>query len=128
MALRCIIVDDSPGFLRVASNLLRQDGICVVGVAATGEEAVACSRALRPDVALVDINLGEESGFTVVRELAEENGASARALILISTHAEEELAELIEASPAVGFLAKSDVGAAAIESLLARARADQGGG
>jgi hypothetical protein len=39
-------------------------------------------------------------------------------VILISTHAEEQFAELIAASPAVGFLAKADLSADAIMALL----------
>jgi hypothetical protein len=41
------------------------------------------------------------------------------AVILISTHAEQDYAELIAASPAVGFLAKTALSAAAIGELLA---------
>ena len=118
MALRCLIVDDSPAFRRVASTLLQQQGISVVGVAASGIEAITRAHELRPDVALVDIDLGDESGFAVVRELAARDGALTNGAILISTHAEEEFAELIEASPAVGFLAKSNLAADAIEALL----------
>ena len=122
MALRCLIVDDSPVFRRVASALLERQGISVVGMAASGMEAVARARELRPDVALVDIDLGGESGFAVVRELAALDGVLAIGAILISTHAEEEFAELIEASPAVGFVAKSELAADAIEALLNRPR------
>ena len=120
MALRCLIVDDSPEFLQAARNLLERQGISVVAVAATGEEAVTRARDLRPDFALVDIELGEESGFALVQRLAAEDGDLARNLILISTHDADEFAELIEASPAAGFVAKSDIAADAIEALLAR--------
>jgi DNA-binding NarL/FixJ family response regulator len=120
MALRCLIVDDNPEFLRAARDLLERQGISVVAVAATGEEAVARARDLRPDFALVDIELGEESGFALVQRLAAEDGDLARNLILISTHDADEFAELIEASPAAGFVSKSDVAADAIEALLAR--------
>ena len=41
-------------------------------------------------------------------------------LILISAHAQDDLAELIEASPAIGFLVKPALSAVAIESLLRR--------
>jgi hypothetical protein len=40
---------------------------------------------------------------------------------LISAHAEDDLADLIEASPAIGFLGKPAVSAGAIERLLSRA-------
>jgi CheY-like chemotaxis protein len=130
MTIRCLIVDDSPRFAQVAAELLEEEGIDVLGVAAGGEEAVRLAGDLRPDLALVDINLGGETGLDVARRLCGgENGGNggkggngrlAEAVILISTHAEEEFAELISASPAVGFLAKSDLGAEAIMALLSR--------
>ena len=121
MAIRCLIVDDSPRFAQTALEVLEEDGIDVLGVAAGGEEAVRLARELRPDLALVDIDLGAENGLDVARRLrADEHGALAGAVILISTHAEEEFAELIAASPAVGFLAKAELSADAIEALLGR--------
>ena len=121
MAIRCLIVDDSPRFAQVAVELLEEEGIEVLGVAAGGEEAVRLARELRPDLALVDIDLGAENGLAVARRLCEgEYGRLAAAVILISTHAEEEFAELIAASPAVGFLAKSELSADAISALLSR--------
>ena len=56
---------------------------------------------------LIDIDLGGEGGFAVVRKLVDDIGVDARSLILISTHAKEEFADLIEASPAAGFVSKS---------------------
>src|SRR5882672_1053603 len=76
MGVRCLIVDDSPGFIQAARALLEQEGMTVVGVASTG------------------------------------------CLILISAHAEEEFADLIEASPAAGFLPKSALCADAIVELM----------
>ena len=119
MAIRCLIVDDSPRFVQVAVELLEEDGIDVLGVADGGDEALRLARELRPDLALVDIDLGAENGLDVARRLCSgEHGVLARAVILISTHAEEEFAELIAASPAVGFLAKAELSADAIEALL----------
>jgi DNA-binding NarL/FixJ family response regulator len=123
MAMTCLIVDDSPRFGQAARELLEEEGIRVLGLAAGGEEAVRLAREGRPDLALVDIDLGGESGLNVARRLcADGPGSLAGAVILISTHAEEEFAELIAASPAVGFLGKSQLGADAIESLLRGAR------
>jgi CheY-like chemotaxis protein len=121
MAIRCLIVDDSPRFAQVAVELLQDEGIDVLGVATAGDEAVRLARELRPDLALVDIDLGADNGWAVARDLrGGEHGELAQAVILISTHAQEEFAELIAASPAVGFLAKAELSADAIEELLAR--------
>ena len=100
MGLRCLIVDDSPGFLQAARALLEQEGMTVVGVASTSE-AGEFSTPIRqcPDVTLVDIDLGGSSGVDLARRLVERMpAAAAGCLILISAHAEEEFADLIEAS------------------------------
>ena len=71
MRLRCVIVDDSPAVLRAASELLEGQGIVVLGVAATGVQAVRLIDELEPDVVLVDIDLGPESGFDLARRLVD---------------------------------------------------------
>ena len=121
MAIRCLIVDDNPRFAQTAREVLREDGIDVVAVASGSYDAVRLARELRPDLALVDIDLGGESGLDVACRLrAGEPSVLADAVILISTHAREEFAELIAASPAVGFIAKAELSADAIEALLSR--------
>jgi CheY-like chemotaxis protein len=116
--LRCLIVDDSPRFLDAARGLLEREGIAVVGVASTSAEALQRIEELRPDVTLLDIDLGSESGFEVSRRLHREAGVDPAQMILISTHAEQDFADLIEASPAAGFLSKSALSAGAIRDLL----------
>jgi CheY-like chemotaxis protein len=115
--LSCVIVDDSPDFLRIASGLLEQEGLHVVAVATTGEEAMQAVRRFRPDVVLVDIELAGESGLDLVRQIASADGGAPRS-ILISTHSGDDFAELIEGSPALGFLPKAELGADAIRALL----------
>jgi DNA-binding NarL/FixJ family response regulator len=116
--LRCLIVDDSQHFLNAARGLLERQGIAVVGVASTGTEAVRQVNELRPDVTLVDIDLGGESGFEVARRLQRDANGARRPMILISTHSEQDYADLIAASPAVGFLAKSALSGDAIRNVL----------
>src|SRR4051795_10335616 len=118
MPLRCVIVDDNPGFLNAARLLLEQEGLEVVGVATYGDEAVRAVAELRPDVTLLDIDLGGESGFDVARRLADDRGSGPGKLILISTHSEEDLVDLIEESPAIGFLGKPSLSATSIKDLL----------
>ena len=116
--LRCLIVDDSPEFLDAARRLLQQEGVDVAGVASTGDRAIRLADELRPDATLVDIDLGGEDGIRLAQRLAEDPARSACKVILISTHDEEEFVEAIEASPAVGFIAKSDISADAIRTLI----------
>ncbi len=120
MVLRLLIVDDNAQFLEAARDLLEREGLTVVASASTAAEALRRADEVRPDVTLVDIDLGEDSGFDLARQLAERPGGPPSAVVLISTYAEQDLHDLIEASPAVGFLSKSDLSAGAIHRLLAR--------
>jgi DNA-binding NarL/FixJ family response regulator len=90
--------------------------VTVAGTAGSAAEAVGRVQALRPDVVLIDIRLGEESGFEAARQLTA-NGQPA-ALIMISTHAGADYADLIANSPAIGFLPKTELSAAAIRRIL----------
>jgi two-component system, NarL family, nitrate/nitrite response regulator NarL len=98
--------------------LLEQEGVQVVGVATSGDEALRAVAELRPDVTLLDIDLGGESGFDVARRLAAERDPGPGRLILISTHSEEDLVDLIRESPAIGFLGKPSLSATTIMGLL----------
>jgi CheY-like chemotaxis protein len=116
--MRCLIVDDSADFRDAASAMLERAGISVVGKASNSAEALRCYEDSHPDVALVDVDLGGEDGFELAEQLNRVGTASALAVILVSTYAESDLAEMIDASPAVGFLQKFSLSPDAIRSLV----------
>jgi DNA-binding NarL/FixJ family response regulator len=116
VAIRCLIVDDNERFLEAACSSLSREGIEIVGTATTISDALGQAEALRPDVVLVDISLGEESGFELARLLADLRTR----VVLISTRAEDDYADLVATSPAVGFLSKSQLSGSALRELLAR--------
>jgi DNA-binding NarL/FixJ family response regulator len=118
MPLRVVIVDDSDSFLEAARVLLDRQGVSVVGMASTTAEALGRAEQQRPDVILVDIKLAGESGFECARRLDQQDHVVGPAVILISTHSEEDLADLIAESPAAGFLPKSELSADAIRRIL----------
>lgn len=118
--LRCLIVDDNASFLDAATTLLEREGLDVVGVASTTDGALGRVGELRPDVALVDITLGSESGFDLARRLAE--AYPEMTVILISTHAEADYADMIAETPAAGFVPKSELSAAAVLKLASARR------
>jgi DNA-binding NarL/FixJ family response regulator len=115
--VKCVIVDDSALFLEGAADLLRREGLDVVGVASNSGEAIRLVTELQPDAVLVDIDLGDEDGFELARRLH----ALESKVILVSTHAEEDFAHLIKGSPALGFIAKTHLSAQAIRDTLERA-------
>ena len=115
--MRCLIVDDSADFRDAASAMLERAGISVVK-ASNSAEALKYYEDFHPDVALVDIDLGGEDGFALAEQLDRVSSPSALAVILVSTYAESDLAEMIDASPAVGFLQKFSLSPDAIRDLV----------
>jgi DNA-binding NarL/FixJ family response regulator len=111
-----VIVDDDEAFVRAAHAVLERDGVTVAGAASNCAEAVMRAEALRPDVVLIDIRVGEESGFDVARRLADNNHAVA--LIMTSTYSAADYADLIAESPAAGFVPKAQLSGAAIRRVL----------
>lgn len=116
--MRCLIVDDSANFRDAARSMLERAGIEVVGIASNSADALAHFRDLLPDVTLVDVDLGAESGFDLVVQL-HEAATPAPSVILISTHSEQDFADMIAASPAIGFLPKFALSPDAIRHLVA---------
>jgi DNA-binding NarL/FixJ family response regulator len=113
---RTLIVDDNEQFLASAERLLGVGGLDIVATARSRSEAVQLANELRPDVVLVDIDLGGESGLVLAHDLAAV--VPAPTVLLISTHTEAEVREMVETSPAVGFIPKSQLDAAAVLALI----------
>jgi len=116
MNVRWLLVDDSPEFLASASRLLATQGVQVVGQATTSREALDAVAALEPDVALVDIELGDEDGIALTRQLAET--APSLKVVLISAYDPADVDELVVDSRALGFVPKSSMSADAVRALL----------
>src|SRR5438874_10297875 len=101
MPLCCLLVDDNDAFLEAARVLLEREGMQVAGMASNIAGALRQARALRPDVILVDIGLGEGSGFELARLLAADGQGGQRVrrgragVILISAQAETDYTDLI---------------------------------
>jgi DNA-binding NarL/FixJ family response regulator len=117
MTVRAMIVDDNIEFLGTARCLLEREGITVVGVASTGAEALRSAEEHNPDVVLVDVDLGEESGFDVAERLNPATGRRRR-VVLISADPEQDFEDLIDASAAIGYVSKARLSACAIVELL----------
>jgi DNA-binding NarL/FixJ family response regulator len=118
MDVRALIVDDNAQFLEAARALLERQGMTIVAVASTGEEARRRLGETQPDLVLVDIDLGDESGLDLARSIVDEGGLRPPHIILISAYPEDDIVDLLDASPALGFLSKSSLSAAAIEAML----------
>jgi DNA-binding NarL/FixJ family response regulator len=71
MRLSAVIVDDDPAFLALASRILVDRGIDVVGTAADAAQAVTAVHESQPDAVLVDIGLPDRDGIDLAYELLE---------------------------------------------------------
>ena len=104
-SLRILLADDHPLFLDGLRNLLLARGMTVVGTALDGQDAVEKVRALRPDVAVLDLNMPNLNGLDATRAIKAEF-PEVKVLILTVSEDKETLFEAIK-SGASGYLLKS---------------------
>ena len=101
-----LLVDDHPVMRAGLANVLAMDpGFRVVAQADDGEAALALWRTHRPDVTLLDINLGGMDGIDTLRRLRQEFPA-ARVMMLTSSEAAEDVRHALKAG-ACGYITKN---------------------
>jgi DNA-binding NarL/FixJ family response regulator len=107
MPARVLIVDDDARFRTLARAHLEASGYAVVGEAADGEQALATALRVRPDAALVDVQLPDTDGFTLARRLADAN----HSLRILLTSMDPTLAtrSAVTDSRAFAFVPKDDL-------------------
>lgn len=104
MALRVLIVDDSPATRFMLRDVIEADGHQVVAEAETVDAAVAAYREHRPDVVTLDLSLADGDGLTVLRSLRQ---LDAQVKVLVITgNAQQKVMEEIAAAGACGVLPK----------------------
>lgn len=122
MAPRVLLVDDHRLFREGLKSLLTERGIEVVGEAASGAEAVARARELRPNVVLMDLGMPDVGGLEATRRLKAELPDTA-VVILTASEAERDLFEAVK-SGAQGYLLKDMAPDTLVEQVRAAARGE----
>lgn len=102
--IRVLIVDDHPMVREGLRSMLNVPGLEVAGEAATAEEAVSQALALAPDVVMLDIQLADADGLSVLRRL---KAATPQTSVLVVTmHANVEFVREAVRSGAAGYVLK----------------------
>jgi DNA-binding NarL/FixJ family response regulator len=103
--MRVLLADDHPLFRDGLAALLRARGMEVVGEASHGQEALEKTRALKPDLILMDVNMPQMNGLEAT-QLIKAEMPETKIVILTVSDDDENLFEAIK-SGAQGYLLKS---------------------
>ena len=117
--MQVLIVDDHVGYRTVASAVVAATtGFELMGVADSVDEARRkVASGPPPDLVLMDVNLGDESGVDLTRELAEAHPSMN--VLLVSVLRRDELPPEAETCGAIGYLPKARLSPAALEAARA---------
>ena len=115
--LRVLLVDDHDLFRTGLRNLLEEQGLAIVGEAATGAEAVTHVSELTPDVVVMDLNMPAMGGVEATRHIAEVSPLT-RVVMLTISDEDSDVTDAILAG-ACGYLLKD----ASIQELIRGIRA-----
>ena len=118
---RVILVDDHDLFRTGLVNLLTEQGVHVIGEAATGDAALRLVRDLAPDVVVMDINMPGISGVDATREIAA-FAPRTRVVVLTISADDGDVVDAVMAG-ACGYLLKDS----SIQELIAGIRAAAAG-
>ncbi|MEU7363258.1 MULTISPECIES: response regulator [Streptomyces] len=106
MSVNIVVVDDDPGFRRIAKTLLTARGMRVVAESEDGASALAAVREHRPDGLLLDLHLPDHDGVSVARML----------------RAEDQPPRIVLTSTEQSFWSADELRQAGIESFIAKDR------
>ncbi|MCG8965234.1 response regulator [Streptomyces sp. CL12-4] len=106
MCIDIVVVDDDPGFRRIATTLLTARGLRVVAECEDGGSALTAVRAHRPDGLLLDLYLPDLDGLAVARLLS----------------GEEHPPRIVLSSTDTSFWSEEELQRAGIEAFIAKDR------
>ena len=117
MAVRVLIADDHRLFAEALRAILGSDArIDVVGLAASGDEAVEKAKELEPDVVLMDINMPGLNGVEATREIRATQ-KNVQVLMVTGSDASQDL-EAARTAGAAGYVTKDRIAAELIGAIL----------
>jgi DNA-binding NarL/FixJ family response regulator len=103
-AVRVLLVDDHPMVREGLRSMLDGDGVEIAGEAASGAEALSRAAELGPDVVLLDLELPDMDGLTVLRRLKESPGGPA--VLIVTMHQDPGRVRRAVQAGAAGYILK----------------------
>ena len=114
--------DDRPPFRRAVRTILSAaPGFELLGEAVSGEDAVASTRALCPDVVLMDVRMPGIGGIEATRRIRA--SAHETMVVLVSSYPEQDLPRAARDCGAIAFVPKQGFGRQVLEELWSEHRA-----
>ena len=104
--MRVLLADDHPLFLDGLKNLMRLEGLEIVGTAGDGQEALEKARAMKPDVILMDVQMPTMDGLEATRLIKAEM-PEVKIVMLTMSEDDDDLFKAIK-NGACGYLLKTD--------------------
>ncbi|WP_033291510.1 response regulator [Amycolatopsis jejuensis] len=121
-AISVMVVDDHPIWRDGVARDLTENGFEVAATAPDAPAAIRIARAVRPDVVLMDLNLGGTSGVDATREITAAV-PDTRVLVLSASGEHNDVLEAVKAG-ASGYLVKSASAAELVDAVRRTAEGD----
>jgi RNA polymerase sigma factor (sigma-70 family) len=105
MTLHILLVEDHHIIRQGIKSLLeKQDGLCVVGEAEDGRQAVDLAKQLKPDVIIMDVTMPQLNGIEATRKILEDNPDAK--IIALSVHSDDAFVSGMLTAGASAYLLK----------------------
>jgi DNA-binding NarL/FixJ family response regulator len=114
--LHLVLVDDNPGMLETLVEMLERD-FTIAGKFSNGASLLADVGRLNPDIVLLDVSLGDMTGFYVAKRL--KSMGSAAKIIFLSVHENPDFVHAAFNLGAWGYVFKSQVSSDLMNALEA---------
>jgi DNA-binding NarL/FixJ family response regulator len=103
--MKVLLVDDHALIRSGVAAALAQKNFEIVAEASSVSQGLAMLNTHKPEITLIDINLGSGSGIDLIKQ-AKKDGASSK-FVVLTMHDDNQTLELAKAAGAVAFITKS---------------------
>jgi DNA-binding NarL/FixJ family response regulator len=119
---RLLLADDNRDLLEMLVEILRRE-FTIVGALSSGASVLEQAAALKPDIILLDVSLGDTTGFCVARSLMN-SGCQAK-IVFLSVHEGFDFVRAALDIGALGYVFKSRINWDLVNALQAASRGDR---